>query len=75
MLSSFKVPAADRFTQAFCTTCGAGMPVVRTDRAVIPAATLDTPIVPADQRHIFVASKASWFDITDTLPQHAEYPQ
>jgi hypothetical protein len=74
LLRSFKVPEAVRFTQAFCSTCGSGMPVVRTERAVIPAATLDTPIVPADQRHIFVASKASWFEITDTYPQHAERP-
>jgi hypothetical protein len=75
LLAAFKVPEAERFTQAFCTRCGSGMPVVRSDRAVIPAATLDTPIVPADQRHIFVASKASWFEITDALPQHAAYPQ
>jgi hypothetical protein len=24
--------------------------------------------------HIFVANKASWFDITDSLPQYAELP-
>jgi hypothetical protein len=24
-------------------------------------------------RHIFVGSKAPWFDITDDLPQHQEY--
>jgi hypothetical protein len=24
--------------------------------------------------HIFVGSKAPWFDITDDLPQHAELP-
>jgi hypothetical protein len=24
--------------------------------------------------HIFVGSKASWFTITDGLPQHAEMP-
>lgn len=23
--------------------------------------------------HIFVGSKASWFEITDDLPQHEEY--
>ncbi len=74
-LRSFKVPEADRFTQAFCSACGSGMPLVRPDRAVIPAATLDTPIIPAEQRHIFVGSKASWFEITDSSPQHLEYPQ
>jgi hypothetical protein len=24
--------------------------------------------------HIFVGSKASWFEITDSLPQYAELP-
>jgi hypothetical protein len=24
--------------------------------------------------HIFVGSKAPWFDITDDLPQYEEYP-
>jgi hypothetical protein len=24
--------------------------------------------------HCFVASKAPWFEITDDLPQYAEYP-
>jgi len=26
------------------------------------------------QRHIFVADKASWFEITDDLPQHQSGP-
>ncbi|EON18185.1 hypothetical protein C265_18679 [Cupriavidus sp. GA3-3] len=25
------------------------------------------------ERHVFVGSKASWYDITDTLLQHKEY--
>jgi hypothetical protein len=73
-LSSYRLPEAARFTQAFCVTCGSAMPAVRPDRAVIPAASLDTAIAPADMRHIFVASKAPWFEIADPLPQHAEYP-
>jgi hypothetical protein len=38
----------------------------------IPLAILDDPPVrPAC--HIFVGSKAPWFEITDGLPQYAEY--
>lgn len=25
--------------------------------------------------HIFVGSKAPWFDITDDLPRHKEFPE
>ena len=38
----------------------------------IPLAILDDPPVrPAC--HVFVGSKAPWFEITDALPQYAEY--
>jgi len=32
----------------------------------------DPGLIP--QAHIFVGSKAEWFDIEDTLPQHDTYP-
>ena len=50
------------------------MPIARPERAVVPAASIDTPFTPADLRHIFVASKAPWFEIHDTIPQWPEYP-
>ncbi|WP_217351458.1 GFA family protein [Aquisalimonas sp. 2447] len=38
----------------------------------LPLGTLDTdPGVRAD-RHVFVGSKAPWFDISDDLPQFTE---
>ena len=63
--------------RSFCDTCGAnftfafdGMP-----GSIWVAAGLfdDDPALRPDH-HIFVASKASWHEITDALPQHAEYP-
>ena len=33
---------------------------------------VDAPSHPADE-HIFVGSKAPWFEITDDLPQYEEY--
>jgi hypothetical protein len=59
--TNFKVPDARHFTQSFCPTCGSPVP------------RRDDPRVPASG-HIFVGSKAAWFDITDELPQHQAYP-
>ena len=64
--------------RCFCPICGSpivflfdGMP----DAAWIAAGTLDQDPGVKPTSHIFVDSKAPWHDITDNLPQHAEYPQ
>lgn len=38
-----------------------------------PLGTLDTDPGARAGKHVFVGSKAPWFDITDQLPQHEEY--
>ena len=68
----FKVPDAERFTQAFCRDCGSKVPNVR-NRAVIPAGSLDDDPGVRPALHIFVASKAPWFEIADDLPRYDEY--
>jgi hypothetical protein len=73
-LGSFKVPDAERYSQVFCRHCGSGMPIARAERAVVPAGSVDTPFTPADLRHIFVSSKAPWFEIRDSITQWVEYP-
>jgi hypothetical protein len=61
--------------RAFCRVCGSNMPVLEEGGEVnIPAGTLDDdpgvrPIV-----HLFVGSKAPWFDIEDALPQFNKFP-
>lgn len=72
----YKVPEAVRFAIAFCTRCGGKVPRVSPEAgwAVVPAGALDTDPGMRPQAHIFVGSKASWFDIRDTLPQFAEMP-
>ncbi|MCW5889163.1 MAG: GFA family protein [bacterium] len=75
LLASYKMPAARYFMQVFCRRCGAKMPRTDAERniAVIPLGSLDDapPIVP--EMHIFVASKAPWFELpADGLPRHAE---
>jgi hypothetical protein len=72
----FKLPEARYFTVAFCRRCGGKLPRIARDRGivVVPAGSLDTDPGVQPMAHIFVANKASWFDITDSLPQYAELP-
>jgi hypothetical protein len=76
MVSEYKVPDAKHFTHAFCRVCGSSMPRIDPSRdlAVIPMGSLDDDPGVRPLAHIFVGSKAAWDTITDSLPQHAEYP-
>ena len=73
-LASYKVPEAQFFTQTFCRACGSPMPRVDPGRgiAIIPMGALDDDPGARPDHHIFVGSKAPWFEITDKLPQYAE---
>ncbi len=64
------------FERPFCTGCGA--PVATSAPKIglsfAPAGALEGDLGIRPQGHIFAASKADWYAITDGLPQHAEYP-
>jgi hypothetical protein len=76
LVAQYKVPEARFFTVAFCTRCGGGAPRVSKERGVatVPAGTLDTDPGPLPMQHIYVDSKAPWFEITDGLPRYGEGP-
>lgn len=61
---------------AFCKTCGSSLGLPGSDGRLVGIAlgTVegDPGIRPSE--HIFVGSKAPWFDITDALPQYTERP-
>ena len=69
-----KFKSSSNIERAFCSNCGSMVPDLSEDG--------ETVYVPAGSHeesfdvdsHIFVASKAPWFEITDNLPQHDEYP-
>ena len=71
---TYKLPDARYFAQAFCALCGSPQPRVDPERgiAVIPAGSLDGDPGVRVREHIFVDSKAPWFEISDTLPRYAE---
>lgn len=67
----YKLPEAERFTVGFCKICGGATPrVPRSDVAYVAAGILDGDPGRCPSEHIFVGSKASWYEITDELPQY-----
>jgi hypothetical protein len=52
------------------------MPRVDRERgfAVVPMGALDDDPGIRPQRHIFVGSKAPWYEIADGLPRDVEFP-
>ena len=74
--TAYKPPEARRFTVGFCRHCGGALPYVSPELkgAVVPAGSLDSDPGSQPLAHIFVDSKADWFDITDRLPQYPELP-
>ena len=75
LLASYKIPEAERFTQTFCRDCGSPMPraVLGRPFVLIPMGSVDGDPGSRPREHIFVGSKAPWYEIPDSLPQHAEY--
>ena len=62
--------------RAFCRNCGSGLPVLEDDGAhvTIPAGTLDNDPGVRPVVHIHTASRASWYEIADQLPQFDAFP-
>lgn len=59
----------------FCAACGS--PLISRQDAVpgvlrLRLGTLDTPISERPIGHYFVASKADWHEVQDSLPQHPD---
>lgn len=58
----------------FCPRCGSVVPDDAGRFAVVPIGSTDAELDVSNRCHVFVASKASWYDIPDTLPQHDTLP-
>jgi hypothetical protein len=69
------VHGSDELNDTRCGTCGSLLFSVVRDGAYVHVAMgslIDEPSVRPTE-HIFVGSKAPWFEITDDLPQAEEY--
>jgi len=64
-------------TRTFCRRCGSTLQFISTKRPgsfSLALGTLDDDPGVQPSLHLFVGSKAAWFDITDALPQHDARP-
>jgi len=74
LIRSYEAPLLERppaYKKSFCSRCGS--PVPDPDPAAawfeIPAGLLDDDPRARPDRHIFTELRATWFEITDDLPQ------
>ncbi len=61
----------------FCSKCGSQLFIRRLNRpeyTVVTLGTIDGELQVKPARHVFVASKASWFSVADGLPRYKVYP-
>lgn len=75
LLSRFK--SSDNVTKTFCSVCGSNLASFYENDPDLVGIALGGIEQDPGQRplaHIFAASKAPWHDISDDLPQFAEWP-
>ena len=64
--------------RSFCSVCGSNL-ITKFDQNPdilgFALGTLDTDPGVKPEMHIFVNSKAPWYEITDNLPKHNELPE
>ena len=67
----YQLPGASFFGNSFCRTCAAPVPrdAAEAPIVLIPAGPLDDDPRVRPIGHIYVGSKAAWFEIQDDLPQ------
>ena len=72
LIASYK--SSENNSRNFCKVCGSNVPSLfqEMNYVRIPLGTLDDAPNINPSVHIFVASKAPWFEITDSLTQYAE---
>jgi hypothetical protein len=67
---------ARRYATDFCGECGSPAPISAPHApvAMLPAGAIDTPLAPLPTMHLYVASKAPWYEITAAGEQFDELP-
>ena len=69
--------SSDKGQRSFCRSCGSVAPTLikEMDMVICPAGNFVGDLDLRPQAHWFVGSKAPWYSIGDSLPQHEEYPE
>ena len=75
-IANYDHAGAKFFGHAFCKTCGSSVPRPRPDGSVynVPVGSLDQAPGIEAKGHIFMGSKAPWFEVSDDKPQWDEMP-
>ena len=73
---TFTLPHPRQYGTDFCAECGSLVPSVpaESEAAMLPAGALDSPLPPLPAVHLYVGSKAPWYEIADAWPQFAALP-
>lgn len=73
-LTAYK--SSDNVTKYFCKVCGSPLHSTYADRPDVIGIALGPleGVETKPEAHIFTASKASWYEITDGLPQYEAWP-
>ena len=68
-LGGFKAPSGT--TRTFCTRCGSKVTVGNDgwDAVYVPASLFDTVLPHRPQMHMYVRSRAPWYELLDHLPR------
>ncbi len=64
----------DGISRWFCGDCGSPIHVSQGEHMRLRLGSLDSNLADRPKFHIFVGSKADWYDIHDDLPRHDERP-
>lgn len=71
-----KYNSSPNVTKHFCSKCGSPLHSTYLDKpdvVALPLAVLEGDIKIKPEKHIFVEFKASWYEISDELPQFGTY--
>ena len=75
-IRTFLLPST-RHLKGFCSTCGSAVPTEQMDGAllVVPAGSLDSPVVLRPDAHICVGSRAAWDRNLEEVPDIEGLPE
>jgi hypothetical protein len=67
--------SSEHVRRGFCATCGSFLfwDPIRLDVIAVAMGAFDAPSATRLEKHIFVADKGDYYDITDGLPQSTRY--
>jgi hypothetical protein len=70
------LPPPRQYATDFCGDCGSLVPSAPpgAPAVMLPAGAIDTPLGPLPAAHLYVGSKAAWYEIADAWPRFAELP-